>query len=89
MSNQIITTLLQNQGGIVNALTSIWNGVKLITQGISYFIYLPLKIANVPVTPFLAQIIYFFLLAYVLNKFIKNWLYTFLILALLSAIGLL
>ena len=89
MDTRIITTLLQNQGGIISALGTIWNGVKLIAKGISYFIYLPLMIANVPVTPFLFQLIYFFLLAYVLNKFIKNWLYTFLILALLSAVGLL
>ena len=89
MSKEIISTLMQNQGGILNALVTIWNGIKLITQGISYFIFLPLKILNVPITPVFVQMLYFFLLAYILNKFIKNWVYTFLLLSLLSIIGLL
>jgi len=85
--NEMVSALLQNSSGIAGALVDIWSGIKLIAKGISYFIYFPLTVLNIPVTPVIAQAIWYIVLALILNRFTKNWFTTILILFVLSVIG--
>jgi len=85
--NEMVSALLQNSSGIAGALVDIWSGIKLIAKGISYFIYFPLTVLNVPINPALAQIIWYVVLAWFLNKLTKNWFTTIFILFVLSVIG--
>jgi hypothetical protein len=65
----------------------IVEGLKKIAEGISYFIYLPLKMAGLQVSPFFAQLIYLGVLTAIIYKLTGSWTWTFIILIILLLIG--
>jgi hypothetical protein len=65
----------------------IVEGLKNFAQGISYFIYLPLKMFGLQVSPFFFQLIYLGVLTAVLYKLTGSWTWAFIILIILLAIG--
>ena len=69
------------------ALPLIVEGLKSLAEGISYFIYLPLKIAGLQVSPFFLQLIYLGVLTVIIYKLTGNWVWTFIILFILLLIG--
>jgi len=69
------------------ALPLIVEGLKNLAKGISYFIYLPLRIAGLQVSPFFLQLIYLGVLTVIIYKLTGNWIWTFIILFILLLIG--
>jgi hypothetical protein len=65
----------------------IVEGLKKLAQGISYFIYLPLKMFGLQVSPFFFQLIYLGVLTAIIYKFTGSWTWTFIILIVLLFIG--
>ena len=65
----------------------IVEGLKKFAEGISYFIYLPLKMVGLQVSPFLAQLIYLGVLTAIIYKLTNSWTWTFIILIILLLIG--
>lgn len=83
------SAIISNLNQLAPALKLILDGIKSLAKGFSYFIYFPIKLAGYSPTPFLAQLIYIAILAWIINKFVKNWTYTLLILVILLVLGLL
>jgi hypothetical protein len=65
----------------------IVEGLKKLAEGISYFIYLPLKMFGLQVSPFFAQLIYLGVLTAIVYKLTNSWTWTFIIILILLAIG--
>lgn len=82
-----ITTALTVGKQVFPGIKLIISGIKNIANGFSYFIYLPIKLAGYSPSPVLAQVIYIGLIAWVINKFVKNWAYTLLIVVILLVLG--
>ena len=74
-------------GQMSPAVKTIITGLKMLAEGFSYFVYLPLKIMGLQPSPFLAQLIYIGVLAWIINRFVKNWAYTLAIIVILLLIG--
>jgi hypothetical protein len=65
----------------------IVEGLKKFAQGISYFVYLPLKMFGLQVSPFFAQLIYLGVLTAIIYKLTNSWTWTFIIILILLLIG--
>lgn len=74
---------------LISNIKTIIDGFKILAKGFSYFIFLPLNILGVSLAPGIIQLIYLGILAWIINKFVKNWAYTFIIIFLLLILGLL
>ncbi len=70
-----------------SALPLILEGLKKIAQGISYFIYLPLKMAGLQPTMFLMQLIYLTVLGAIIYKLSGSLWVTVVVLVLMLFLG--
>jgi hypothetical protein len=84
LNESLITTVATTTK---TATPLIVEGLKRFAQGISYFIYLPLKMSGLQVSPFFAQLIYLGVLTAIIYKLTNSWTWTFIILIILLAIG--
>ena len=73
--------------GFVEAVSLIVSGFKLLAKGISWFIYLPLNLLNVPVQPYMFQLIYYFVIGYIIYRLTRSLTITLVIMFILSILG--
>jgi len=80
--------LLQNADKFQGALFDIINGAKLIAKGISWLVYLPLKLLQPELPAFLIQLIYLAVLYWVFKRITDSSMASLVLVAVLSAVGL-
>lgn len=83
-NESLVTTVVSTTK---TAAPLIVEGLKKFAQGISYFVYLPLKMFGLQISPFFAQLIYLGVLTAIIYKLTNSWTWTFIILIILLLIG--
>jgi len=74
-------------GELTPGIKLILSGLKYLAQGISYFIYLPIRFAGYSPSPILAQLIYLGVLAWILKKLTGRWDYALAIIIIMLILG--
>jgi len=74
-------------GELAPGIKLIVSGLKSLASGLSYFVYLPIKMAGYSPSPILAQLIYLGILTLILKRLTGRWDYALAIIVIMLVLG--